>query len=256
MSEDKLKSDDGKPASRKSAEKKVPAKPKSTAGTKKTTPATNKTTATNRKIKSTKDPVAKKSVVKPSSKKTVKVSKAAKIDAKNPESQNTLDLTATKTATAKEKVQKDKDNKKTAKPLTAKPENVVMPRQRKGKSITKMATVAAVLFLGVLFIFLKGNDPMDEEEQATTKSPSVQVVGTPNPNASSPYGMRVEQLKEIETLLSSLNLDPGNIDGDIDHDAVAAISLFQEISGLQVDGRPTPDLLVDLKAVEELLKIE
>ncbi|MEH6630041.1 MAG: peptidoglycan-binding domain-containing protein [Halopseudomonas aestusnigri] len=258
MSDDKLKSEDGKPVSRKSVEKKTPAAPKSTAGTKKPTVASSKAATANRKIKTTKSSTSKTPDTKVSGKKTTKPSKVVKTDAKKDVSkdikktENKKPLQATETKPSSSKA---KDNQNTADILTAKPENGTVSRPRKGKSFTRMATVAAVLFLGVLFVFLKGNDPVSEEEKTASKSPSTQVEA-PNPNASSPYGMRVEQLKEIEILLSSLNLDPGNIDGDIDHDAVAAISLFQEISGLQVDGRPTPDLLVDLKAVEQLLKIE
>ncbi|WP_120497723.1 peptidoglycan-binding protein [Kiloniella sp. EL199] len=127
------------------------------------------------------------------------------------------------------------------------------PRPKKGYSLAKMITVAAVLFLGVLVVFLIGNDSFFTEHTDDTPPPVTQANDEPNPNASSPYGMRVEQLKEIEGLLANLNFDPGRIDGDIDHEAVAAISLFQEISGLQVDGKPTPDLLAELKAVDEML---
>ncbi|OUS18433.1 hypothetical protein A9Q97_00960 [Rhodospirillales bacterium 47_12_T64] len=261
MSDDKLKSEGGKPAKRKPAVSK--AAEKKSAATSKTTPTVNKkavtssktsapTSVANRKTKTKADKsvTAKASLAKNTDKKITKSSQAPKMTTKQTDTLKSLKEVDTQTSPSK-----DKDQKKTTKILTAKSETETVNRPRKSKSFTKMATVAAVLFLGVLFVFLKGNDPESVEEQSASKSPTVQVEA-PNLNASSPYGMRVEQLKEIENLLASLNLDPGNIDGDIDHDAVAAISLFQEISGLQVDGRPTPDLLVDLKAVEELLKIE
>ena len=262
MSDNKLKSEDGKPASPKTAEKKTPAASKSKAETIKTTTASSKTSAANPKAKKAKassektskaeTPDTKATEAKSSNKKSSKTvkSNAKKIDPAKP-----LVATDAKLATDAKKVTSKGKDKKTTPPLSAKPENGAAPKPSKRKSFARMITVAAVLFLGVLFVFLRGSDPVSEEEQTASNLPATQAEA-PNPNASSPYGMRVEQLKEIETLLANLNLDPGSIDGDIDHEAVAAISLFQEISGLQVDGRPSPDLLVDLKAVEQLLKVE
>ena len=254
MSDNKLKSENGKPASRKPAEEKAPAVPKSASKTKKTAAASSKATTANRKIKTTKPLTEKPSVAKADDK---KIQKAAKSVKSHPQKNTKKTETTEPLSTSDTKVSSinTKDNKTKSAPLTTKPENGSISRPSKNRSFGKMATVAAVLFLGVLFVFLKGYDPASEEEQDSAKATSTQIEA-PNPNASSPYGMRVEQLKEIEILLASLNLDPGNIDGNIDHESVAAISLFQEISGLQVDGRPTPDLLVDLKAVEQLLKVE
>ncbi|MFD2204312.1 peptidoglycan-binding domain-containing protein [Kiloniella antarctica] len=254
MSDNKLKSEDTKPANGKTAEKKTPAVPKSKTEKTKTSPAQSKTSATNPKTKKAKAstgkaPKAKTPASQVSGKKSSKVTKAVKPNDKKADSPEPL------VATNDPKVDSKNKGKKTSPPLSAKPENGPAPKLSKKKSFSRMITVAAVLFLGVLFVFLRGNDPVSEEDQTASNLPATQAEA-PNPNASSPYGMRVEQLKEIETLLARLNLDPGSIDGDIDHESVAAISLFQEISGLQVDGRPSPDLLVDLKAVEQLLKVE
>ncbi|WP_282607615.1 peptidoglycan-binding domain-containing protein [Pelagibius sp. Alg239-R121] len=63
-------------------------------------------------------------------------------------------------------------------------------------------------------------------------------------------------LVEIEELLIRLQIDPGQPDGIIDNQATTAIRLYQEIAGLPVDGQATPELLVELREVVELLSNE
>ncbi|WP_053005553.1 peptidoglycan-binding protein [Kiloniella spongiae] len=288
MSDDKLKSEDEKPTSRKSRQqttRKTTAK-KSSAKSK---PQEKNTSTSTKKLAAKKATTAKKAVAKASTsadsksaenekasnsqKKTGPVAKTVTTKAKRvpekskseptsastkgapkitaPSMSGTTNKTDTKigSANSEKNIRTPKGNIKSP---TADPKNAIT-RPKKGYSLAKMITVAAVLFLGVLVVFLIGKDSILTEHTDETPPTVVKATDDPNPNASSPYGMRVEQLKEIEGLLADLNFDPGRIDGEIDHEAVAAISLFQEISGLQVDGKPTPDLLDELKAVDEML---
>lgn len=61
---------------------------------------------------------------------------------------------------------------------------------------------------------------------------------------------------EIEELLIRLQIDPGPADGVIDNQASVAIRLYQEIAGLPVDGKASPELLTELREVVELLSNE
>jgi putative peptidoglycan binding protein len=54
---------------------------------------------------------------------------------------------------------------------------------------------------------------------------------------------------ETETLLDQLGFQPGLIDGVADAETAAAISTYQQAAGLPVDGRATPALLEELRAV-------
>jgi peptidoglycan hydrolase-like protein with peptidoglycan-binding domain len=65
-----------------------------------------------------------------------------------------------------------------------------------------------------------------------------------------------ETLTEIEELLTRLQIDAGPADGVIDNRTVSAIRLYQEIAGLPVDGKPSPELLTELREVVELLSNE
>ena len=62
-------------------------------------------------------------------------------------------------------------------------------------------------------------------------------------------GLSVDEIVEMEELLAELGFDPGPIDGKIDRDARSAISGYQEFAALQVDGRPSEALLVELRLV-------
>ena len=53
----------------------------------------------------------------------------------------------------------------------------------------------------------------------------------------------------MESLLSELGLEPGRVDGVIDGQTRSAISEFQEMGGLPVDGEPTGELLFELREV-------
>jgi hypothetical protein len=55
-------------------------------------------------------------------------------------------------------------------------------------------------------------------------------------------------LAELEALLDNLGFPPGEIDGMIDADTRAAIRDFQATAGLTVDGRPSAELLEELRA--------
>lgn len=53
----------------------------------------------------------------------------------------------------------------------------------------------------------------------------------------------------MQRLLTKLDLSPGPADGVLGKKTVEAIKLYQRFAGLPVDGKPTPDLLKDLRQV-------
>lgn len=53
----------------------------------------------------------------------------------------------------------------------------------------------------------------------------------------------------MQRLLAKLDLSPGPADGVLGQKTVEAIRLYQRFAGLPVDGKPTPDLLKDLRQV-------
>lgn len=53
----------------------------------------------------------------------------------------------------------------------------------------------------------------------------------------------------LQRLLAKLDLSPGPADGVIGKRTIEAIKLYQRFAGLPVDGKPTPDLLKDLRQV-------
>jgi len=69
-------------------------------------------------------------------------------------------------------------------------------------------------------------------------------------------GLAAAEATELEALLAAMALDPGPADGVLDQQTGTAISAFQEMAGLPVDGRPSPALLAELRAVAKQLGIE
>lgn len=62
-------------------------------------------------------------------------------------------------------------------------------------------------------------------------------------------GLAAEEAMELERLLAALELAPGPVDGKIDAATTAAVKAFQEMAGLPPDGKATPALLEELRAV-------
>lgn len=86
---------------------------------------------------------------------------------------------------------------------------------------------------------------------ANTESAVAEVVDPALPSELTAAGRL-----EIEELLIRLQIDPGPADGVIDNQASVAIRLYQEIAGLPVDGKASPELLTELREVVELLSNE
>lgn len=61
------------------------------------------------------------------------------------------------------------------------------------------------------------------------------------------------EIQEIQTLLSKMNFNPGNADGQLGQRTADAIKLYQKFAGLEVDGKASQDLLEDLRAVAETM---
>ncbi len=67
--------------------------------------------------------------------------------------------------------------------------------------------------------------------------------------AAAPGDFSREVVKEIQTLLTRLNFDPGPADGIPGGRTVDAIREFQRAAGLLVDGQPTVELLAHMRTV-------
>ena len=75
------------------------------------------------------------------------------------------------------------------------------------------------------------------------------LLGFEQAAAPVPKILGSQELSEMESLLSELGLEPGRVDGVIDGQTRSAISEFQEMGGLPVDGEPTGALLFELREV-------
>lgn len=75
------------------------------------------------------------------------------------------------------------------------------------------------------------------------------LLGFEQAAAPVPKTLGSQELSEMESLLSELGLEPGRVDGVIDGQTRSAISEFQEMGGLPVDGEPTGALLFELREV-------
>ena len=61
--------------------------------------------------------------------------------------------------------------------------------------------------------------------------------------------LTTDQITELQTLLTKLDLFSSKITGILDRETVTALKLYQNFAGLPTDGRPTPSLLLDLRQV-------
>ena len=103
-------------------------------------------------------------------------------------------------------------------------------------------------------------------EKLTKLEPALKELSTPvetalvEPNPA-PSGAGEEQtadgdrplsaagIKNLQQLLAKLDLAPGPADGILGDRTIEAIKLYQRFAGLPVDGKPTVDLLLDLRQV-------
>jgi peptidoglycan hydrolase-like protein with peptidoglycan-binding domain len=61
------------------------------------------------------------------------------------------------------------------------------------------------------------------------------------------------QIREIQTLLTKMNFNPGDADGQLGQRTADAIKLYQKFAGIDVDGKASRNLLEDLHAVAETM---
>ena len=69
------------------------------------------------------------------------------------------------------------------------------------------------------------------------------------PPPASDEPLQSAELTELEGLLVQLGLEPGVVDGVVDEQTRQAISAFQELDGLPVDGEPSAAVLDALREV-------
>jgi hypothetical protein len=81
------------------------------------------------------------------------------------------------------------------------------------------------------------------------------LLGEEAPAPAAQGGLAAAEAAELEALLAAMALDPGPADGLLDEQTGAAIRAFQEMAGLPADGRPSPALLAELRAVAQQLGI-
>lgn len=63
-------------------------------------------------------------------------------------------------------------------------------------------------------------------------------------------------IRNMQGLLKKLDLEPGPQDGLLGEKTMEAIKLYQRFAGLPVDGKPTLELLLDLRQVVEAMSVE
>ena len=60
-------------------------------------------------------------------------------------------------------------------------------------------------------------------------------------------GLSAESMMDIEEMLARLQLNPGTVDGVIDQETTAAISVYQHVVGLSITGVPSLELIESLQ---------
>jgi TPR repeat protein len=68
---------------------------------------------------------------------------------------------------------------------------------------------------------------------------------------TSDAGIGRAEIRQIQTLLSRMNFNPGPADGQMGERTADAIRLYQKFAGMEEDGAPSRELLEDLRAVSE-----
>ena len=60
-------------------------------------------------------------------------------------------------------------------------------------------------------------------------------------------GLSADSMMDIEKMLARLQLNPGTVDGVIDQETTAAISVYQHVVGLSITGAPSLELIASLR---------
>ncbi|WP_347267779.1 lytic murein transglycosylase [Paracoccus sp. (in: a-proteobacteria)] len=71
--------------------------------------------------------------------------------------------------------------------------------------------------------------------------------GLANPWPADHPGLRLEQRKEMQQLLSARGFDTQGVDGNVGSNTISAIRAYQAARGLPVTGEPSADLLAELR---------
>ena len=104
-------------------------------------------------------------------------------------------------------------------------------------------------------------EPALKELSASNNTALLETDVTPaGPDAQQTPGKKrsltIAGIKNLQGLLRKLDLEPGPADGVLGAKTVEAIRLYQRFAGLPVDGKATPDLLLDLRQVVGAMSAE
>lgn len=86
------------------------------------------------------------------------------------------------------------------------------------------------------------------EKRIAALAPAAKAA-RPAPGGAQDVALGTKGIAELQRLLGQLELSPGTADGVLGDKTVAAIRMYQEFAGLPVDGKPTRELLGDLRQV-------
>ncbi|MBX7147247.1 MAG: peptidoglycan-binding protein [Alphaproteobacteria bacterium] len=106
-------------------------------------------------------------------------------------------------------------------------------RPVRGWAIVLSVLVGVIGSFVLLYLLWQGTSPKDGSSVTST------------------IGLEKERrmISEIELLLQRLDFDPGPVDGILDEKTIKAISQYQESAGLTADGKPSEDLLIELREI-------
>ena len=123
------------------------------------------------------------------------------------------------------------------------------PGRRLTINFSVAAAVLAVILGGTYFILHDVGAPLATAPE-TSPAESTPAEATPAESVPAERAPEVNaQVQEVERLLGDLGFSPGQADGVLDSETEAAIRAYQQAAGLPEDGRATPELLEELKAV-------
>lgn len=89
---------------------------------------------------------------------------------------------------------------------------------------------------------------------AALNAPAQPAQTSPATPAAPPAGaIGRAEIRQIQTLLSRMNFNPGPADGQMGKRTADAIRLYQKFAGMDEDGAPSQELLEDLQAVAETM---
>ncbi|MFQ5467390.1 MAG: peptidoglycan-binding protein [Kiloniellaceae bacterium] len=100
-------------------------------------------------------------------------------------------------------------------------------------------------------------DPASADSHGLTNAPAIppapRTPARKTATRASPHGLNLLELVEIERMLVRLDLNPSTPDGVVDSKTESAIRMYQQIAGLPEDGKPSRDLLDDMREVVKIL---